>query len=61
MKSAMVTTILSLLLCMTACEALQEINSHPENTASTVVDSVREQKEQTDEITDASNEVGGTT
>lgn len=59
MKSIMVTTIFSLLLCMTACEALQEINSHPENTASTVVDSVREQKEQTDEITDASNEVGG--
>lgn len=59
MKSAMATTILSLLLCMMGCEALQEINSLPENTASTVVDSVREQKEQTSEITDASDQISG--
>ena len=55
----MATTILSLLLCMMGCEALQEINSLPENTASTVVDSVREQKEQTSEITDASDQISG--
>ncbi len=60
MKSIMTTTILlSLLLCMTACVTTRGTNSHPENTASTVVDSVREQKEQTEEITDASSEISG--
>lgn len=46
-------------LTLTGCEAIQEIN-RPDNTASTVVDSVREQKEQTEEITDASESIGGT-
>ena len=46
-------------LTLTGCEAIQEIN-RPDNTASTVVDSVREQKEQTEEITDASDSIGGT-
>ncbi len=60
MKSIMaVTILLSSLLCMTACVTTRGIDSHPENTASTVVDSVREQKEQTEEITDASNEISG--
>ncbi len=47
------------LITLTGCEAIQEIN-RPDNTASTVVDSVREQKEQTEEITDASDSIGGT-
>lgn len=46
-------------LTLTGCEAIQEIN-RPDNTASTVVDSVREQSEQTQEITDASESIGGT-
>ena len=37
------------------CEAIQEINGTPTNTSSTVVDSVREQKEQTDEIGEATS------
>jgi len=47
------------LITLTGCEAIQEIN-RPDNTASTVVDSVREQNEQTEEITDASDSIGGT-
>ena len=39
------------------CEALNEINGVPVNTSSTVVDSVREQKEQANEITDASGAI----
>ncbi len=45
-------------LTLLSCEALQDMNGHPENTASTVVDSVREQREQTDEITNASEVIG---
>jgi ABC-type multidrug transport system fused ATPase/permease subunit len=52
---ALVTTV----TLMIGCEALQDMNSHPENTASTVVDSLREQREQTEEITDASGEIAG--
>ena len=41
------------------CEMLQEVsNESPANTSSTVVDSVREQREQTDEITNASEVIG---
>ena len=41
------------------CEMLQEVsNESPANTSSTVVDSVREQREQTDEITNASGVIG---
>ena len=41
------------------CEMLQEVsNESPANTSSTVVDSVREQNEQTDEITNASEVIG---
>ena len=41
------------------CEMFQEIsNESPANTSSTVVDSVREQREQTDEITNASEVIG---
>ena len=52
---ALVTTV----TLMIGCEALQDMNSHPENTASTVVDSLREQREQTEEITDATGEIAG--
>ena len=50
----------TLLLTMVGCESFQDITSSPENTSSTVVDSVREQKEQTEEITDASGAISGT-
>ena len=46
-------------LTLIGCEAIQEIN-RPDNTASTVVDSVREQKEQTEEITDSTEAIAGT-
>jgi len=41
------------------CEALQEINGIPTNTSSTVVDSVREQKEQTEEIAESTEGIAG--
>jgi len=59
MKNIM-TTILFIGLTMTSgCEMFQEVTGKtPANTSSTVVDSVREQKEQTDEITNASEVIG---
>jgi len=57
MKKIMILMMLGILTA-TGCEALQDMNGHPENTASTVVDSVREQREQTDEITNASEVIG---
>ena len=39
---------------MIGCEAIQEMNGVPTNTSNTMVDSVRAQKDQTHEITDAS-------
>ena len=57
MKTIFISVVMASLL---GCEAIQEINNSPENTASTVVDSVREQKEQTEEITDATGTIGGT-
>ena len=45
------------MLTMIGCEALQEMNGIPKNTSNTMVDSVREQKEQTKEITDASGTI----
>ena len=56
-----VTIVLFAAMLMTTngCEMLQEVsNESPANTSSTVVDSLREQKEQTDEITNASGEIG---
>jgi len=51
--------ILIMLIMVTGCEMFQEVsNESPANTSSTVVDSVREQKEQTDEITNASEVIG---
>ena len=47
----------TLLLTMVGCESLQDTATSPENTSSTVVDSVREQKEQTEEITNASETI----
>ena len=49
----------AILMATNGCEVFQEIsNESPANTSSTVVDSVREQKEQTDEITNASEVIG---
>ena len=49
----------AMLMTTNGCEMFQEIsNESPANTSSTVVDSVREQKEQTDEITNASEVIG---
>lgn len=45
------------MLTLVGCEAIQEINNIPANTSNTMVDSVREQKEQTEEITDASGAI----
>ena len=56
-----VLSLLILVMMMTTngCEMLQEVsNESPANTSSTVVDSVREQREQTDEITNASKVIG---
>ena len=47
------------MLTLVGCEAIQEINKIPANTSNTMVDSVREQKEQTEEITDASGAIQG--
>jgi uncharacterized protein YdhG (YjbR/CyaY superfamily) len=57
MKKIMIVMMLGILTA-TGCEALQDMNGYPDNTASTVVDSVREQREQTDEITNASEVIG---
>jgi len=49
----------AMLMTTNGCEMFQEVsNESPANTSSTVVDSVREQKEQTDEITNASEVIG---
>ena len=50
---------LAMLMTLNGCEMFQEIRTEsPANTSSTVVDSVREQNEQTDEITNASEVIG---
>ena len=55
MKNIVTAILLTGLTIMSGCEMLQEVSKDsPANTSSTVVDSVREQKEQTDEITNAS-------
>ena len=53
----MKTLLIATLLLVVGCEAIQDINKIPANTSSTVVDSIREQKEQTEEITDASGAI----
>jgi hypothetical protein len=45
------------IIASVGCEAFQETKGIPTNTSSTVVDSVREQKEQFEEITDASRAI----
>ena len=56
----MITAIMfASLISTTGCEMFQEVNKEvPANTSTTVVDSVREQREQTDEITNASEVIG---
>jgi uncharacterized protein YdhG (YjbR/CyaY superfamily) len=59
MKKIITAIMFAMLMTTIGCEMLQEVsNSSPANTSSTVVDSVREQKEQTDEITNASEVIG---
>ncbi len=55
MKS-LIPAIIVILTSM-GCESFQETKGIPTNTSSTVVDSVREQKEQFEEITDASRAI----
>jgi lipopolysaccharide export LptBFGC system permease protein LptF len=51
--------LMLVVLLTTGCEVFQEVTGDiPSDTSSTVVDSVREQKEQTDEITNASEVIG---
>ena len=60
MKNIMITAIMfATLTAGIGCEMFQEVTGEaPANTSSTVVDSVREQREQTDEITNASEVIG---
>jgi len=59
MKNIITTILFAMLMTTIGCEMLQEVsNESPANTSSTVVDSVREQREQTDEITNASEVIG---
>jgi uncharacterized protein YdhG (YjbR/CyaY superfamily) len=59
MKKIITTIMFAMLMTTIGCEMLQEVsNESPANTSSTVVDSVREQREQTDEITNASEVIG---
>jgi uncharacterized protein YoxC len=56
MKKLMMVFVMFTLI---GCEAIQEINGTPTNTSNTVVDSVREQKEQTDEIAESTDGIAG--
>jgi len=59
MKNTITAVMFAMLMTTIGCEMLQEVsNESPANTSSTVVDSVREQREQTDEITNASEVIG---
>ena len=60
MKNIMITAVMfAMLISTNGCEMFQEVTGEvPSNTSSTVVDSVREQREQTDEITNASEVIG---
>ena len=56
----MKTFIMSLVVIATGCSMTQEIDNIPANTSGTVVNSLREQTEQTKEITDASGAIQDT-
>ena len=59
LSGGVLVLMFAMLMTTSGCEMFQEIsNESPSNTSSTVVDSVREQKEQTDEITNASEVIG---
>ena len=59
MKNIITTILFAMLMTTIGCEMLQEVSTEsPANTSNTVVDSLREQKEQTDEITNASEVIG---
>ena len=50
-------TLMLLMFMAVGCETLNNTYVSPENTSSTVVDSIREQNEQTNEITEASGQI----
>jgi hypothetical protein len=54
---ALIATTMLVSITQFGCEALEKINQTPTSTSNTVVDSVREQREQTEEITDASEAI----
>jgi len=59
LSGGVLALMFAMLMTTNGCEMFQEVsNDSPANTSSTVVDSVREQKEQTDEITNASEVIG---
>ena len=59
LSGGVLALIFAMLMTTNGCEMLQEAsNESPSNTSGTVVDSVREQREQTDEITNASEVIG---
>jgi len=59
MKKIIAAILFAMMMTTNGCEMLQEVsNESPANTSNTVVDSLREQKEQTDEITNASEVIG---
>ena len=47
------------MITIVGCESLQEMNGVPTNTSSTVIDNVREQNEQTIEISDSTINISG--
>ena len=59
LSGGVLALLFAMLMTTNGCEMLQEVNKEsPSNTSGTVVDSVREQREQTDEITNASEVIG---
>ena len=59
LSGGVLALMFAMLMTTSGCEMLQEVsNESPANTSNTVVDSVREQNEQTDEITNASEVIG---
>ena len=59
LSGGVLALMFAMLVTTNGCEMFQEVTGEaPANTSSTVVDSVREQREQTDEITNASEVIG---
>ena len=59
LSGGVLALMFAMLITTSGCEMFQEVSGEaPAHTSSTVVDSVREQREQTDEITNASEVIG---